>query len=247
MRADLDPRPPFHAFVTGADRGLGLALCTGLLRLGWRVFAGQHLTAWHELAELRSAYPDRLHLIRLDVTSIESAQAAAQAVASLADHLDLLINNAGVNTPTKTRPIREAQDYDEMKRLYDVNALGSLRAVEALLPLMERGTLKRMCFVSSEAGSIGRAQRKAWYGYCMSKAALNMATRLLFNYLRPDGYTFRVYHPGWIKSYISGSKGTVGDMEPEEAAAPALNYFLEPLADEDQLVMRDWQGQLWEW
>lgn len=247
MTTELDQQPPLHAFVTGADRGLGLALCAGLLRQGWRVFAGQHLPDWRELADLARQFPDRLHLIRLDVTSVESARAAAQAVAALTDHLDLLINNAGVNTPTKESPIREAQDYDEMKRLYDVNALGSLRAVEALLPLMEQGTLKRLGFVSSEAGSIGRAQRQAWYGYCMSKAALNMATRLLFNYLHPDGYTFRVYHPGWIKSYISGSKGTVGDMEPEEAAVPALNYFLQPLADEDQLVMRDWQGQVWEW
>ncbi len=81
----------------------------------------------------------------------------------------------------------------------------------------------------------------------MSKAALNMATRILYNHLRPEGYTFRVYHPGWIRSYIRGSKSTVGDLEPEEAAVPALDYFLRALNDEDRLVMRDWQGQEWPW
>jgi NAD(P)-dependent dehydrogenase (short-subunit alcohol dehydrogenase family) len=121
--------------------------------------------------------------------------------------------------------------------------------VEAFLPLTDRGNLKRLCFVSSEAGSINRSTRTAWFGYCMSKAALNMGVRILHNHLRPDGYTFRVYHPGWVRSYIRGSKSTQGDMEPEEAAVPALAYFLSSLApgDEDRLVLCDWQGREWPW
>ena len=154
----------------------------------------------------------------------------------------MLVNNAGVSSPASPRTIREAQDYDEMHRMYDVNALGPLRVVQEFLPLMDRGTLKRLCFVSSEAGSITRSTRVDTYGYCMSKAALNMAAHILFNDLRPRGYTFRVYHPGWMRTYMSGSKSTEGDMEPDEAARPALDYFLRPLQDEDTLVMRDWQG-----
>jgi NAD(P)-dependent dehydrogenase (short-subunit alcohol dehydrogenase family) len=145
------------------------------------------------------------------------------------------------------RTIREAQDYDEMQRMYDVNALGPLRMVEAFLPLTDRGAMKRLCFVSSEAGSIGRSTRTNSYGYSMSKAALNMATRIMHNHLRPEGYTFRVYHPGWIRSYMSGSKSTEADLEPEEAAVPALEYFLRPRDDEDRLVMRDWLGREWPW
>jgi NAD(P)-dependent dehydrogenase (short-subunit alcohol dehydrogenase family) len=161
--------------------------------------------------------------------------------------LDVLINNAGVNSPTSPRPIREAQDYAEMQRLHDVNSLGPLRMVEAFLPLLDAGSLKRLCFVSSEAGSIGRAKRTSWFGYTMSKAALNMATRILFNDLHPQGYTFRVYHPGWVRSYISGVKGTQGDMEPEEAAIPAVKYFVDAVIDEDVLALRDWQGEEWTW
>jgi NAD(P)-dependent dehydrogenase (short-subunit alcohol dehydrogenase family) len=143
------------------------------------------------------------------------------------------------------RTLREPQDYAEMHRLYDINALGPLRVVEAFLPLTDRGALKRLCFVSSEAGSINRCRRTSWYGYCMSKAALNMGVKILFNHLRPEGYTFRLYHPGWIRSYMSGEKSTEADMEPEEAAAQALPIFLEPREDEDHLVMVDYQNEVW--
>ncbi len=236
-----------NAFVTGADRGLGFALCEGLLERGWQVFAGRYLPAWPQLDGLRGRFPDSLHIVSLDVASIESARAAAQAVSAAVDRIDVLINNAGVISATSLRLIREAQDYAEMHRLYDVNALGPLRMVESFLPLTDRGALKRLCFVSSEAGSIARTQRTSWYGYTMSKAALNMAVHILFNHLRPDGYTFRLYHPGWIRSYMSGAKSTEGDLEPNEAAAPALAYFLDAILDEDVLAMRDGQGREWPW
>lgn len=236
------------AFVTGTDRGLGLALCAGLLERGWRVFAGQYMPDWPDLSALASRYPETLHIVPLDVGSVASVQAAAQTVAAQADHIDLLINNAGVTSPTTKRDIRESQqDYDEMHRLYNVNSLGPLRMVEAFLPLLERSTLKRLCFVSSEAGSIERSTRTSWFGYCMSKAAVNMAVKILFNRFRPEGYTFRLYHPGWIRSYMGGKKNTTADLEPEEAAAYAIPFFLAKRANEDQLVLVDYQGHEWPW
>jgi NAD(P)-dependent dehydrogenase (short-subunit alcohol dehydrogenase family) len=236
-----------NAFVTGADRGLGLALCAGLLEQGWRVFAGQHRPSWPELGELSSRFPDRLHVLPLEVRSIESVRVAAQAASAVTDSVDLLINNAGVLSRTEGRTIREAQDYDEIQRTLDVNALGPLRMVETFLSLTDRSDLKRLCFVSSDAGSNGRTGHTSWYGYTMSKAALNMATHVLFNHLRPEGYTFRLYHPGWIRTYMHGEKDMKARLEPEEAAALALAYFLNPLEDEDRIVMRDYQGREWPW
>ena len=244
------------AVVTGADRGLGLALTAGLLARGWRVFAGQYLPEWPALEELAASYQRLLRIVPLDVGDTASVQAAADAVGANVDGVDLLINNAGVNSRTSTREIREPQDYLEMQRLYNVNALGPVRVVEAFLPLLERGQMRRLCFVSSEAGSINRAQRTAWFGYCSSKAALNMGVRLLFNRLRPQGYTFRLYHPGWVRSYMGGTKSTVADLEPEVAAIPALAYFLRDRghdphvatrSDEERLVLRDYQGVEWPW
>lgn len=237
----------YHAFVTGADRGLGLALCVNLLQRGWRVFAGQYMPEWPELTALATQYPDRLRVTPLDVSSTTSVKQAAEIVATYTDHLDMLINNAGVISHTTGRTIRQSPDYDEMHRVYDVNALGPLRVVEAFLPLTDIGTLKRLCFVSSEAGSIERSRHVSWFGYCMSKAALNMAVKILFNDLRPQGYTFRLYHPGWVRSYMSGQKNTQADLEPEEAAAYAIPFFLNPQPDEDCLALTDYLGQIWPW
>jgi NAD(P)-dependent dehydrogenase (short-subunit alcohol dehydrogenase family) len=226
---------------------LGLALCGGLLEDGWRVFAGQYMPDWPELADLGAAEPERFSIVPLDVADLRSVYHAAESVGARTDRLDLLINNAGVTSPAMQRTIREPQDYDEMHRLYDVNALGPVRVVEAFLPLMDRGEMKRLCFVSSEAGSIGACGRESWYSYCMSKAALNRAVRIMFNHLRPDGYTFRLYHPGWMRTYMSGQKNLKANLEPEEAARLALDYFLGPAPDEDRLVMRGPEGDEWPW
>jgi NAD(P)-dependent dehydrogenase (short-subunit alcohol dehydrogenase family) len=244
------------ACVTGADRGLGFALSKGLLQQDWVVFAGQYMPEWPELTVLHVQYPDRLHIIPLDVSSEQSVQTAAHTVSGLVGHVDLLINNAGVISPTMYATIREPQDYSEIHRLFDVNALGSLRMVQAFLPLLDQGEMKRLCFVSSEAGSIERCKREAWFGYTMSKAALNMAVKTMFNQLHPAGYTFRLYHPGWMRTYMGGTKNTHADMEPEEAAEYALAYFLsdssvafpEPQENpEDHLVLRDWLRREWPW
>ena len=233
--------------VTGADRGLGFGLCAGLVKQGWTVFAGQYLPDWHELRDLKNEYPDSLHLIPLDVSSMESIKLAKEAVQTFTDHLDVLISNAGVNSETIYVGIREPQDYDEMHRLYDVNALGALRVVETFLPLMEQGQTKRLCFVSSEAGSIGAAERTSWYGYCMSKAALNMGIKILYNDLHPAGYTFRVYHPGWVRSYLHGVKNMEAELEPDEAAGYAIPILLNDRQDENRLVLEDYEGKEWPW
>lgn len=235
------------ACITGADRGLGFALCTALLQREWRIFAGQFMPDWPDLHELVTQYPETLHIVPLDVSSIESARSAAQMIGNTVDHIDLLINNAGVISETTKRQISEPQDYAEFHRLYDINALGPLRMVEACLPLVKRGDLKRLCFVSSEAGSIARSGHVSWYSYCMSKTALNMGVKIMFNHLRSEGYTFRLYHPGWVRSYMSGSKNMEADLEPAEAAEYALAYFLGDVDDEDCLVLRDYEGNKWPW
>lgn len=234
------------AFVTGADRGLGYGLCANLLKRGWTVYAGQYMTEWTELNGLGQQYPGRLHRVPLDVTSSESARQAAQFVAQTTDRIDMLINNAGVTSSSTRNTLREEMDYAEMERLFATNSLGPLRVVDAFLPLTDRSSLKRLCFVSSEAGSIQRSQRTGWYGYCMSKSALNMAVKLIFNQLRPEGYSFRLYHPGWMRTYMGGKKNLDATLKIDEAAARAVSIFLRK-RNEDRLVLIDYQGHVWPW
>ncbi|HHX64141.1 MAG TPA: SDR family NAD(P)-dependent oxidoreductase, partial [Chloroflexi bacterium] len=208
----------------------------------------RYMPEWPELDVLAERYPQHLCLVPLDVGSTESVQSAAAAVGQAAGRVDLLINNAGIGGGRSDLADESGEgglDYDAIHRAYNVNALGAIRMVEAFMPLMEDSPLKRLCFVSSEAGSISLAHRTGGFGYCMSKAALNMAVKITFNRLRPRGYTFRLYHPGWMRSYMSGQKGTAGDMEPEESAASAIPYFVEGRDDEDRLVLIDYLGQEW--
>jgi NAD(P)-dependent dehydrogenase (short-subunit alcohol dehydrogenase family) len=241
------------AFVTGADRGLGLAMCAGLLQKGWRVFAGRYLPDWPELDQLAVRFRDRLTAVPLDVGSIESAREAARQVRAQARHVDVLINNAGIISRFEDIPISSPQNDSEMQRQFDINALGPLRMVEAFFDLVSNSEIRRLCFVSSEASSIATSRRTAWFGYCMSKTALNISVKNLFNDLRPKGFTFRLYHPGWMRSYMSGEKNLKATYEPEEAAVPALAYFLSglenelPGIDEDRLVLRDNLGKEYPW
>jgi NAD(P)-dependent dehydrogenase (short-subunit alcohol dehydrogenase family) len=230
--------------ITGAERGFGFALTEAFLTRGWRVFAGQFLADLPDLGKLKLQYPKQLFILPLDVGTNESVEAFAQSVAKLVDHIDMFVNNAAIYSGWNE--LRSEINYDLIQRTCNVNAIGALRMVNALLPLMDGSELKRLCFVSSEAGSIALSKRKSEFGYCMSKAALNMAVKIMHNHLRPQGYTFRLYHPGWMKSSLGGGgKSTTGDLEPEEAAAFAVPFFTEGRADEDRLAMIDYKGKEW--
>lgn len=189
--------------ITGADRGVGFAMCRLFAEAGWQVFAGRFLDYWNELDELKEEFPETLELISLDVSSTDSVQKAVLQVQEKTDCIDMLIHCAG---------IARADGDDALRKILQVNSVGALRVAESFLPVMRQG-MKRLCFVSSEAGSITVAHRKDGYAYCMSKASLNMAVKLMFNELRPQGYTFRLYHPGWV-NFLYGRRpeGHVGEI-----------------------------------
>lgn len=228
--------------ISGADRGLGFGLTKLLLEKGHTVFAGRFLKNWQELDQLSVLYSDRLYPIDLDVGSEESVKRAKITFENVADCLDMLISNAGINGKLDGEVIMES-NYDYMLQTYNINSLGAVRLVEAFYQLMRESDKKRMCFVSSEAGSITQAWRNDNFSYCMSKAALNMYVKLIYNRLKPEGYSFRLYHPGWIRSYMSGKLSERGNLSIEEAAEYALNYFLDETVDETELVLTGYDGE----
>ena len=102
---------PGTALITGADRGLGFGLTQELLNRGWTVIAGRNID-WHELKELAPKFPQTLHILDLDVTSQESADAAAQAVEEVANALNEAVKEAPAEqapaAPAPTAPAPEA-------------------------------------------------------------------------------------------------------------------------------------------
>ncbi|MCR5255872.1 MAG: SDR family NAD(P)-dependent oxidoreductase [Acetatifactor sp.] len=223
-------------FITGADRGIGLALCKEFLQHGWRVIGGRYLTSWPELDELKQKY-DSFQTVDLDVSDTESVKKAVDTTKTLVSHIDMLVQVAGI--------IKRDESRESIGMMLAVNSVGPIRVVKEFLPLMQEGD-KRLCFFSSEAGSISLAHRKNEYGYGLSKSALNMGVKLMFNDQRKDGFTFRLYHPGWVNSYMeTEKKSTIAPYEPEETAISAFRSFTTDRKCEDVLVMTDINDRTW--
>ncbi|WP_276355137.1 SDR family NAD(P)-dependent oxidoreductase [Cohnella caldifontis] len=239
------------ACVTGADRGLGHALTVEMLQRGYTVYAGQYMPQWEALGKLSDEWPSRIRIVRLDISSEESVREAAGRIASEAGRLDILINNAGIIAESdKTSSVFGEIDYGQIQRMYAVNALGPLRMVQALSGLLMNGETKLVVNISSEAGQVGQAWREGWYGYCMSKSALNVQSNILHNELRRRGGKVLVVHPGWMKTYMGGELSEEGDLTAEEAAsqiAAVIHRHSEDGTERAHPLFVDYKGEEMAW
>lgn len=226
--------------ITGASRGLGLALARAFLRRGDRVFAGWRGVG-EELRELarRSA---AVTVCTLDVTDIESVRQAAAFVAAQSPALDILINNAAIYPPDSRTRLEELE-FTHFQSVMDVNAFGPLRVTQQFLPLLERGKRRLILNISSEAGSIADCWRDREYAYCMSKAALNIQSRLLQNYLGPRGFHVLAVHPGWMRTDMGGPNA---DIHPDEAAEGILKLTARPWSADEPIYV-DYRGNPLRW
>jgi NAD(P)-dependent dehydrogenase (short-subunit alcohol dehydrogenase family) len=229
--------------ITGTDKGLGLALVSRFLRGGFQVHAGIHLST-DNLQALLQKHGARLHLVRLNVTKMASIRQAVAQVAGLTPGLDILINNAGVHLQKPVLPLDTLDLTDgHLEETVNVNAFGPLRVTQQFLPLLEKGTRKLILNISSEAGSIGDCKRGSEYAYCMSKAALNMQSRILQNGLGPRGYRVLVLHPGWMRTDMGGPQA---DIQPDEAAEGIFNLSSKSWQAGDPMYM-DYLGRPLPW
>ncbi|MHC4481106.1 MAG: SDR family oxidoreductase [Planctomycetota bacterium] len=200
------------ALVTGADKGLGFSLAKVFLEEGFEVFAGRYMELpW--LDELAEANGERLSIVPLDVTDMESVRQAARCVSEQCDGLDVLLNSAGVCLDFYVKV--EDTNFRDAGRMMEVNAFGPLRMVQQFLPLLKRGRRKTIVNVSSEAGSIGDCERDFRTAYGMSKAALNMASKMLLNRLGPEGFRVLAVDPGWMQTDMGGPEAT---LHPDQSA-----------------------------
>jgi NAD(P)-dependent dehydrogenase (short-subunit alcohol dehydrogenase family) len=227
--------------LTGAARGLGLSLVEALLEGNHRVFAGRRGPS-PELDALEARSAGRLVPLALDVTDSSAVRAAAARVATQADGLDVVVNNAAV-LPEAGRGTLEETDVDVGRYVYDVNGLGPLRVTQAFLPLLRSGKRRLIVNVSSEAGSIADCWRKDDFLYCMSKAALNMQSAILKNSLGPEGFSILSVHPGWLRTDMGGPNA---DLDPRESAL-ALRSLIETPRAADAPIYVDHTGKQLRW
>ncbi|ASA25489.1 SDR family NAD(P)-dependent oxidoreductase [Paenibacillus donghaensis] len=236
------------ACVTGTDRGLGLSITRVLLEQNYKVFAGQHREDSENLKALKAEYPQQLEPVLLDIGRKESVKQAARLIAGKTGHVDMLINNAGIIRSADDATMLVDMDDEAMAEIYNVNTLGALRVSNALMGLLLQGEDKLIVNISSEAGSIGSNQRINMYGYCMSKAALNMQSSLMHNHLKTLGGQVMVFHPGWLQTYMSGMKKDEADYSADEAAGKIMKLVLDyPAYKGEEPAYLDLNGQAWPW
>lgn len=216
--------------ISGANRGIGLALSRAFAAVGDKVIGGvRDPSAAGELSRITGAGPVRV--LRLDVTD-------AGAVSAFADELggqvvDVLINNAGVIGGE--RQSLGNIDYDAWREAFEVNTLAPYRLIAALLPNLLASATPKVITLTSQMGSLTRA-RGGSVAYRSTKAAANKVMQVLAEELKPRGVVVCPVHPGWV---VTDMGGPGADIHVEESASG-----IRALVDRLDLSQ---SGRFWKW
>jgi NAD(P)-dependent dehydrogenase (short-subunit alcohol dehydrogenase family) len=181
--------------VTGANRGIGLALCRRYVRRGDSII-GVCRQASPELAALGGRVE-----AGVDVTSDADVAALAKRLGGTS--IDVLILNAGILRGDDL----EGFSFDDVRAQLEVNALAPLRVARALRPLLPTGA--KIAVITSRMGSIADNGSGGYYGYRMSKAALNAAAMSLARDLRVAGIAVAILHPGFVRTEMTSGQGNI--------------------------------------
>ena len=222
--------------VTGANRGIGLEFVKQLTTRGEEVDAtARDPTSAPDLQAL--VQPGRrLRIHRLDVADDSSVATFAEELAG--GPVDVLINNAGVSGMKGGDPI----DPADILRVFNVNAVGTLRVVRALLGRLRAGKGKKIVNLTSVLGSVAEASGGR-FAYRMSKSALNMATRVLAQDLGGEGFRTVALHPGWVQTRMGGDAAPV----PPEQSIRGMLRIIDGLMAEQSGRAFDFQGREIPW
>ena len=190
-----------HVVITGANRGIGLALAEQYHQQGFRV-----------TAICRSSTPgiERVAAKVISGVDVTKETGLNAMVDGLKDEtIDLLINNAGLLQDEVLGSI----DFDSIRQQMEINAYAPLRVTEALLPNLTKGS--KIALITSRMGSIADNTSGGRYGYRASKAALNAFGKSLAMDLKNEGIAVALLHPGYVKTRMVNFGGMI---TPEESA-----------------------------
>ena len=205
--------------ITGSNRGIGLGLAERYAEMSWTVYATARNPARAEELNALAAQYDNLTVDELDVT--DDAEIAALASKLDGKPIDVLINNAGILGDIEKQNAQNI-DYDEIKSIMDVNVYGPMKMAKAFLSHVKASDQKKILTMTSGLGSMTLTQRLGrFYGYRMSKAAVNMAMRAMHADLKgeADGLVIGLIAPGQVQTellFASGFRGP-GSITVEES------------------------------
>lgn len=187
--------------ITGISRGIGKALAEKFLNSEYFVIG----TSTIGMCKLKS---ENLKTFSLDLSNSKSITSFANDLKTFGKKVDILINNAGIWAGIEDDVVR----MDNIRKVLEVNLIGTIDFTEQVLAFLNQDA--HIINISSRAGSLGYANHPNYPEYKISKAGLNMYTRILSFRLKDQAIVSSV-HPGWVKTDMGG---TDADMTPEEAA-----------------------------
>ena len=207
------------AFITGANKGIGLETARGLGQLGIAVVIGSRDEANGRAAaeKLKAEGVKNVESVRFDVTRPDDHQAIARHLEGRYGKLDILVNNAGValedanfgapegfNTTATVKP-------DILRKVFETNFFAVVELTQTLLPLIRKAPAGRIVNLSSMLGSLtlhsdpnSGIYGKKSFAYDASKTALNAFTVHLAQALAGTPIKVNSAHPGWVKTDMGG-------------------------------------------
>ena len=231
---------PDVVLVTGANRGLGLEFVRQYAAEGWQVFAACRAPdAASDLQALAARSDGRIRVLAMDVTDTASVRKAAAGLNGEA--IDLLLNNAGVGGPPGQQ--LGSLDYVAWAKVLEANTLGPMRVVEAFLENVAKSDQRRIVTITSGMGSVEDNTSGGRYAYRSSKTAVNMVMKCLAVDLAPRGITCIVMNPGWVRTDMGGSGGTLSPTE----SIKAMRSVIAALKPEDTGKFLSYTGKPFPW
>jgi NAD(P)-dependent dehydrogenase (short-subunit alcohol dehydrogenase family) len=204
------------ALVTGANRGLGLETSRQLAAQGVTVLmAGRDADLIGAAAAKLQAEGLKVEPVVLEVVDAKQVEAVRSMIADRYGHLDILINNAGINADNGGFFQNNAATVglDELRTTFEVNLFAVITLTSALLPLIRAAEAGRIVNLSSIIASLAVHSAPDSFlaglkptAYATSKAALNMYTVCLANALKDTPIKVNSAHPGWVKTDLGGEQ-----------------------------------------
>jgi NAD(P)-dependent dehydrogenase (short-subunit alcohol dehydrogenase family) len=193
------------AFITGANKGIGREVARQFAAKGFHVFVGARKPkAGRKAAQEIANQGGKATFLEIDVADNDSVTTAAREFSNIADHLDVLVNNAGIIVDGDDS-ILEISD-DLFRKTLETNTLGALRVTRAFAPLLRKSKAPRVINVSSGGGQLTSGADGWAPAYCISKTALNGVTVQLAAAL--PKFAVNSVCPGWVRTEMGGENAS---------------------------------------
>ena len=226
-----------NVLITGANKGIGLSLCTHFAEAGYTVIGcTREMSRAGELKKLKNT-----RIAQLDVSNDESVKNLKSSLEGIP--IDVLINNAGIMGPDISRQGTLQMDFEGWMEVLNVNTLGPVRVMQALLPNLKLGSNAKLITISSTMGALSNNSLPFAHAYSSSKAAINKFMRLAQPELNNQGITSALIHPGWVRTDMGGKEAAIS---PEESAKGCID-IIHNLSAINSGKFWSWDGNVHEW